>query len=100
MSARRTRAPAWETSAATSDVVGIASRADRGMERHYGVPGAVRRRRQEGNPMFWRRIAVALIVLLTAMVSFAGSANSAQASPHGPLLPAPKEGPKVILSET
>lgn len=50
--------------------------------------------------MFWRRIAVALIVLLTAMVSFAGTANGAQASPHGPLLPAPKEGPKVILSET
>jgi hypothetical protein len=50
--------------------------------------------------MFWRRIAVALIVLLTAMVSFAGATNSAQASPHGPLYPAPKEGPKVILSET
>ena len=45
-------------------------------------------------------IAVALIVLLTAMVSLAGVTNSAQASPNGALLPAPKEGPKVILSET
>lgn len=50
--------------------------------------------------MFWRRVAVVLIVLLAAMVSFTGATNSAQASPHGPLLPAPKEGPKVILSET
>ena len=50
--------------------------------------------------MFRRRFAVTLIVLLTAMVSLVGATNSMQASPKGALMPPPKEGPKVILSET
>ena len=50
--------------------------------------------------MFWRRSLVTLIVLLAALVSLAGATNSAQASPNGTLLPAPKEGPKVTLGDT
>src|SRR5690242_20659184 len=74
------------------------------MECRHDAPGMLRCRRQGDNCMFWRRFAVLLAVLLTAMVSLAGVTNSVQASgqasPNGALLPAPKEGPKVILGET
>lgn len=49
--------------------------------------------------MSWRRVAITLITLLTAVVSFVGVTPLAHASPQVPFGP-PREVSKVTLAQT